>query len=346
MFSSTAYGAVPDYESTVNALKQDDQKIETKLVTDSSGRKIETIAREDTVYVKSRTAVIRETPDEKGKEVRKLLFGGNLQRTAVCENGWSKVDLILGDEIYSGYVADTSLSDQKQLEAISEMVEVAADSEILDYPAKKDGRVIGSIEKGTQVKRTGAIDQAWSRIRFQGEDGVSHVGYVPTSVLDAETEYSQEVEMVAQEETATLHASAGTGIFAEAIEGVTQVKEGDSTSVEGVQVGEPIAVSSSSTLKSLGRFRITHYCACSICCGAYSNGYTATGARATTNRTIAVNPSQIPYGSKVVINGQVYVAEDCGGAIVDNCIDIYVATHEEGLSKGTFYTDVYLIEES
>ena len=67
---------------------------------------------------------------------------------------------------------------------------------------------------------------------------------------------------------------------------------------------------------------------------AYANGITSTGVTATTNHTIAVDPSQIPYGSKVVINGQVYVAEDCGGAIKTNCIDIYVATHAEGEGKG------------
>lgn len=58
-----------------------------------------------------------------------------------------------------------------------------------------------------------------------------------------------------------------------------------------------------------------------------------------------MNPSQIPYGSKVVINGQVYVAEDCGGAIVDNCIDIYVAGHQEAEDLGVYYTDVYVIQE-
>ena len=57
-----------------------------------------------------------------------------------------------------------------------------------------------------------------------------------------------------------------------------------------------------------------------------------------------VDPSQIPYGSKVVINGQVYVAEDCGGAIRTNCIDVYVATHSEAEEKGVFYTEVYLLQ--
>ena len=64
-----------------------------------------------------------------------------------------------------------------------------------------------------------------------------------------------------------------------------------------------------------------------------------------TNHTIAVDPTQIPYGSKVVINGQVYVAEDCGGGIKHNCIDIYVETHEECNARGLYYTDVYLLQE-
>ena len=72
---------------------------------------------------------------------------------------------------------------------------------------------------------------------------------------------------------------------------------------------------------------------------------TSTGATATTNRTIAVDPTQIPYGSKVVINGQVYVAEDCGGAIKGNRIDIYVGSHAEAEQRGMFYTEVYLLEE-
>ena len=44
---------------------------------------------------------------------------------------------------------------------------------------------------------------------------------------------------------------------------------------------------------------------------------------ATTNHTIAVNPSQIPYGSKVVINGQVYVAE----AVSYTHLDVYKRQH-------------------
>ena len=51
---------------------------------------------------------------------------------------------------------------------------------------------------------------------------------------------------------------------------------------------------------------------------------TSTGAIAEEERTIAVDPSIIPYGSIVLINGKEYVAQDCGGAIKGDKIDIFV----------------------
>ena len=41
-------------------------------------------------------------------------------------------------------------------------------------------------------------------------------------------------------------------------------------------------------------------------------------------QTIAVDPRVIPYGTKVIIGGHIFTAEDCGGAIQGNHIDIYV----------------------
>lgn len=97
--------------------------------------------------------------------------------------------------------------------------------------------------------------------------------------------------------------------------------------------------------KSLGKYVITAYCTCRICCGVYSgNNRTASGTVPTTNRTIAVDTSVIPFGTKVVINGQVYVAEDRGGAIKGKRIDMFFYTHKEALRWGRRTMEVFLAE--
>lgn len=69
---------------------------------------------------------------------------------------------------------------------------------------------------------------------------------------------------------------------------------------------------------------------------------TATGTKPTPGRTIAVDPSVIPYGAEVIINGNTYIAEDCGGAIKGNRIDILFDTHEEALQFGRQQLTVYV----
>lgn len=95
----------------------------------------------------------------------------------------------------------------------------------------------------------------------------------------------------------------------------------------------------------LGEFKITAYCPCTKCCGQWTNGITSTGVTAQANRTIAVDPKVIPYGSKVLIDGKEYVAEDCGGAIKGNRIDVFFDTHQEALQWGIKYKGVSLIVE-
>ena len=91
------------------------------------------------------------------------------------------------------------------------------------------------------------------------------------------------------------------------------------------------------------KFIISAYCHCSKCCGK-SDGITATGTKATENRTIAVDPKIIPLGSKVIIDGQTYIAEDTGGDIKGNRIDMYFSSHEEALNWGIQYRYVTIIK--
>ena len=92
---------------------------------------------------------------------------------------------------------------------------------------------------------------------------------------------------------------------------------------------------------SLGVFSIYAYDPCEACSGPY--GYsTATGVRAKEGRTIAVDPTVIPYGSIVIIDGHEYVAEDCGSSIKGKKIDVFMESHSATEQHGVKQKEVFL----
>lgn len=81
-------------------------------------------------------------------------------------------------------------------------------------------------------------------------------------------------------------------------------------------------------MTDIGMFMITTYCPCGTCNSGYVG--TATGTHVTPGRTVAVDPAVIPLGTRVYIDGVGWrVAEDTGGAIKGNIIDLAVSGHDE-----------------
>lgn len=64
--------------------------------------------------------------------------------------------------------------------------------------------------------------------------------------------------------------------------------------------------------------------------------------------TIAVDPKVIPYGSRVYIPAfnKTFVAEDCGGAIKGNMIDIFMNSNKEAYTWGRRNIDIYVISKN
>ena len=85
----------------------------------------------------------------------------------------------------------------------------------------------------------------------------------------------------------------------------------------------------------LGEFKVTYYWP-----GEDSYGSaTSTGVTAQEGRTVAVDPEIIPYGTEIMIDGHIYIAEDTGSALKGNrTIDIFVNSPKEEM----YYTSVYI----
>lgn len=81
-------------------------------------------------------------------------------------------------------------------------------------------------------------------------------------------------------------------------------------------------------------FTVTAYCPCEKCCGAYANGYTATGEKATQGVTVAADPDVLPMGTEIELDGHTYTVQDTGGAISGNRLDLYFDSHEDALRWG------------
>lgn len=123
-----------------------------------------------------------------------------------------------------------------------------------------------------------------------------------------------------------------------ATQAVEQTQQAEAATA--AQAGNQVTISGrSATL--LGRFKLTGYCPCRICSEGFG-ARTATGARAVAGRTVAVDPHVIPYGTHLLINGHEYIAEDCGGAVRGNHIDIYYNTHAEARNVLS-YAEVYIL---
>jgi 3D (Asp-Asp-Asp) domain-containing protein len=86
---------------------------------------------------------------------------------------------------------------------------------------------------------------------------------------------------------------------------------------------------------------LTAYCNCEECCGEWAGGPTYTGTMPEEGRTVAVDPDVIPLGSRVLIAGRWYIAEDTGSWVKGDHIDVYMESHDACNEFGRQWTDVY-----
>ena len=224
-----------------------------------------------------------------------------------------------------------------QQEAIQELY-AAAYQELRTYSAELDDAK--SSESALVDEINSKADAINDLIRQAKEEEIAaqkkaeEEAAAAAAAQQAAAEAEAEAARVAAAEAANAAAKADTD---------TSSSSGSSSSdssASSTTTGSPSASDTSSSSSSgtyLGRFKLTGYCSCSICTGQWSGGSTASGTTPTAGRTIAMGG--VPFGTKQMINGQVYTVEDRGTAY--GHVDIFCSSHSEALSFGVQYADVY-----
>ena len=216
----------------------------------------------------------------------------------------------------------TNKSEQEvQIAKLSESgIETSLDEILKSYSPIIEKIVVEQVaipyETITKDVSEGATDKK-NKIIQSGEDGIKEIIY--------KIKYQNDVEI----EKIVLSEK----VIKEPVNKIVQVQKNVTTSRAG------------STISTTGEtkiFKVTAYCSCSKCCGKQT-GITASGTRATAGRTIAAS-SQYSFGTKLLINGNVYTVEDRGGAIKGNKIDIYMDTHSQALAWGVKYLPVQVVQ--
>lgn len=99
--------------------------------------------------------------------------------------------------------------------------------------------------------------------------------------------------------------------------------------------------------QSLGNVVTSAYCSCSICCGQWAGGPTASGAMPKADHTVAVDASDpfVPMGTRIIMGGKEYVVEDTGAfARYGVQFDIYFDSHEAASRWGHVAMEAFLAE--
>lgn len=224
-----------------------------------------------------------------------------------------------------------------QQEAIQELY-AAAYQELRTYSAELDDAK--SSESALVDEINSKADAINDLIRQAKEEEIAaqkkaeEEAAAAAAAQQAAAEAEAEAARVAAAEAANAAAKADTDTSSNSGSSSSD-SSASSTTTESPSASDTSSSSSSGTY--LGRFKLTGYCSCSICTGQWSGGSTASGTTPTAGRTIAMGG--VPFGTKLMINGQVYTVEDRGTAY--GHVDIFCSSHSEALSFGVQYADVY-----
>ena len=167
-------------------------------------------------------------------------------------------------------------------------------------------------------------------------DNYDDYGYDPDEDTTESSSSSTSSDVVVEEEDAEEDEAQAGGASEDTDESYEDTSDASADTSDTAADTSDSGSSSQGTY--LGNFTLTAYCNCAQCCGTAGN-LTASGTVPTAGRTVAM--AGVPFGTQLLINGNVYTVEDLGTPY--GHVDIYCDSHSEALSFGLQSADVYQV---
>ncbi|MCM2591816.1 G5 and 3D domain-containing protein [Rossellomorea marisflavi] len=202
-----------------------------------------------------------------------------------------------------------------RVEKVTDVVEEATDFTVV---SKKDADLENGQEKVVQEGKKGKKEKKFEIVKENGKE-------VSRKLISEKTVKESQDKIV----------SVGTKKL------VAQVSRGKSTTA-----AKPVSTSTKEEPSGGKEFYVSSTAYTASCNGC--SGHTASGMNLKANpnaKVIAVDPSVIPLGTKVYVEGYGYaVAADTGGAIKGNKIDVFYSDHADAYRWGRKTVKVKILD--
>ncbi len=226
---------------------------------------------------------------------------------------------------------DTKLTDGMNVEVTDIMVKIEKESKVVDFE--------------TEIVKDSEMKKGTTLVSVEGKNGENELVYEVTyhngkqvgKKFIEENVITNPVNKVVKEGTKEeIKVEEVKEVKKEEEPKIIEEPVKEETTKEVEQVKE---TSESSEVSNLGTHMVvesTSYCQGSV---------TATGTQARWG-VIAVDPNVIPFGTKVYIPqfDKVFIAEDTGGAIKGNKIDIFMENSDDAINWGRRNIDIYILK--
>ncbi|MGL5348717.1 MAG: 3D domain-containing protein [Peptostreptococcaceae bacterium] len=334
---------------TIYALNEDVNKemVKTNNKIELNVDKKEEVKKESKIETTERKIVTTSVLNIRKEASKEAEVVGALKENAVVtiletKGEWSKIQL--SDEV-EGWINNEFISNETAKVNVDELnlrkePLIAEDNKLEKLKRNIELEILGVVEVENKEEET---TDMWYEVKVIEKEaseeettedkkekiGFAHSDYVLTASEEAKLE--EEARIKAEEE-AKAKAKAKEEEAQRTVQAKSEVASASSNNTQSSESNKPAKepVKEENTSANLAGSTIT------VNASAYSgHSITATGTVPKWG-TIAVDPSVIPYGTKVYIPmfDKVFIAEDCGGAIKGNKIDIFMNSAEETKNFG------------